>query len=107
MSKSYLRSKLKSTGTGYLCWFFGMHYAYLGKWGLLVLYWVTLGGIFIWVFIDMFRISGLVQDYNLEIFEAIENIEKKEKEEEHFRQMSILSAINTYRASNQQGKIDE
>jgi hypothetical protein len=55
----------------------------------------------------MFRISGLVQDYNLEIFEAIENIEKKEKEEEHFRQMSILSAINTYRASNQQGKIDE
>lgn len=61
------RRKEKSTGTAYLLWFFGFHYAYLGKWGLFVLFWITLAGLFIWWFIDLFRVYGMIKDYNKDI----------------------------------------
>jgi len=58
----------KNTGMGYLCWFiFGIHYGYLHKWGLQVVYWLTAGGFFIWAFIDLFRMSGLIKDYNKDL----------------------------------------
>lgn len=65
-AEEYTR-KCKSSSTGYLCWFFGLHYAYVGKWGLLILYWITLGGFFIWWIVDLFRISGLVKDHNKDL----------------------------------------
>lgn len=55
----------KSVGISYLLWFFmGWHYAYLNKWGWLILYILTLGGFFIWAVIDLFRIPTLVARYN-------------------------------------------
>lgn len=59
------RRKSKSAGSAYVCWLLlGWHYAYLHKWGLQVLYWATMGGFLVWFLIDLFRIPGLIRDYN-------------------------------------------
>jgi len=44
-----------------------MHYGYLRKWGLQVVFWLTGGGFLIWWFIDLFRLPGLVKNYNKDI----------------------------------------
>lgn len=93
MNKNYLLTKIKSTGTAYVCWFFfGAHYLYLGKWGLQFLYWFTLGGLGIWCVIDLFLIPSKVDKYNLLITQQIEDIEKKEKEESFNKTMAIISS---------------
>lgn len=62
------KRKAKSTGTAYVLWFFlGWHYMYQGKWGTQVLYWVTAAGLFIWAIVDLFRIPGLIRDYNKDV----------------------------------------
>lgn len=95
MNKHYLMSKMKSTGTAYLCWFFlGCHYAYLGKWGLQILYWLTLGGLGIWALVDLFLIPSKVAKHNLIISEQIADLEKKEKEESHARNIAIANAVS-------------
>ena len=95
MNKHYLISKMKSTGTAYLCWFFlGCHYAYLGKWGLQILYWITLGGFGVWVLIDLFHIPAKVSSHNLAISAQIDDIEKKEKDENHAKNMAMMAAAS-------------
>jgi len=42
----------------------GLHYAYLGKWWLCILFFFTLGGFGLWWFISVFRAMGLVREYN-------------------------------------------
>lgn len=60
--------KAKSTGVSYfVVVFFGLHYAYLGQWGMQFIYWITLGGLFVWALIDLFRILGLVESVNRDI----------------------------------------
>lgn len=62
------RRKKKSVGLAYLLWFvIGLHYIYLGKIGWQIFYWLTLGGFLIWCFIDLFRIPGMVNNYNKDI----------------------------------------
>lgn len=81
MDKYQLQAEVKSTGTAFLFWFLlGAHYAYLGKWGVQILFWLTLGGLGVWLFIDLFRISGLVKRYNANIFRQIAELEKREKQ---------------------------
>ncbi|WP_033960396.1 TM2 domain-containing protein [Psychroserpens jangbogonensis] len=93
MNKHYLLSKMKSSGTAYLCWFFlGCHYAYLEKWGLQFLYWFTLGGLGIWCIIDLFHIPTKVSNHNMIISSQIAEIEKNEKEEMHSRNMAMVAA---------------
>lgn len=93
MNKQYLQSKIKSTGTAYLLWFFlGAHYAYLGRWGLQILYWFTVGGVGLWALYDLFTMSGKVSNHNSEIFRQLGEIEKKEKAEEHARNMAMMAA---------------
>lgn len=60
------KRKEKSLGTAYLFLVIvlGMHYGYLGKWGLQAVFWLTGGGFLIWWFIDLFRLPGLVKNYN-------------------------------------------
>ena len=102
MNKHYLMSKFKSTGTAYLLWFFfGCHYAYLGMWGIQILYWiailagfVTLGITWIWVFVDLFLIPGKVANYNRNISLQIERLEKKEKEEDFMRNLILNQQQN-------------
>lgn len=71
MYKYYLISKLKAVETTYLCWIFGCHYAYLGKWGLQFLYWITLGGLGIWCILDLFSIPNKVRFHNSIIIKQI------------------------------------
>ena len=61
------KRKAKSVGLVYLCWFFSIQYAYLGQWGLLILYWLTCGGFFIWALIDLFRLAGAVKNHNKDV----------------------------------------
>ena len=95
MNKHYLQSQIKSTGTAYLFYFllFGTHYAYLGKWGLQILFWFTLGGLGFWSLIDLFTMSDKVDKHNLPIFKKIEEIKNKERESEQARQLAMISAI--------------
>ena len=92
-SKHYWQSKIKSSGVAFLFWFFlGSHFAYLGKWGLQILYWLTLGGLGIWGIIEAFLLSGRVEAYNAPIYQQIQEIEDKEKATEHTRNMAIMAA---------------
>lgn len=92
-NKYELQSNIKSSGTAYLFFLFlGAHYAYMGKWGLQLLYWFTLGGFFIWMFIDLFRIGGMVSSHNALIYRELEVIEQREKNDEQTRQMAMISA---------------
>lgn len=60
------RRKAKSVGVAYLFLLIilAMHYGYLGKWGLQIVFWLTCGGFFVWWIIDIFRLPSLVKDYN-------------------------------------------
>lgn len=63
----YLRRR-KSEVVAYILWLFlGWHYIYLRKWLTQILFWGTLGGLFVWWFIDFFRIPNLVKDYNRDV----------------------------------------
>lgn len=96
MNKHYLQSKVKSTGTAYILWLFlGAHYAYLGKWGIQFLYWFTLGGMGIWALIDLFTMSSKVEKYNSLIFQQIEEIDKKEREDERARNIAMVQAMKS------------
>ena len=61
--------KAKSISTAFLLFFLlaGTHYAYIGKWGTQVLFWLSAGGCGIWAIIDIFRISKIIQEYNKDI----------------------------------------
>ena len=94
MNKDYLQSQIKSSGTAYLLWFcFGLHYAYLGKWGVQFLYWIAFGGLGIWALLDLFTLSGRVGNHNALLFQQIENIDRKERDSENVRNLAMLTAF--------------
>ncbi len=93
MNKYELQSKIKSTGTAILFWLLlGAHFAYLGKWGLQIIFWITLGGLGIWYLIELFLISGRVAKYNAAIFQQIDQIERKEKADELIKNLEMIKA---------------
>lgn len=62
----YTRHK-KDTIGAYVCWFIiGCHYAYLGKWGVQVVFWLSWFLIigFIWWLVDLIRIPGMIKMHN-------------------------------------------
>mgnify|MGYP003629297596 FL=1 len=88
-SKTQLQSELKSTGTAYVMyWFLGCHYGYLGKWGIQLAYWFTLGGFGMWILIDLFRVGGIVRRYNNKIYAELEEID----EQKHRQTLEMLAA---------------
>lgn len=56
----------------YICSIIYCHYGFLGRWGMTALMWLVaivtigIGGVIWWV-IDLFRIPGLVRDYNRDL----------------------------------------
>lgn len=57
--------KIKEVSTAYiLLILLGAHYAYLGKWGVQILFWLTFGGLGIWWLIDLFTLRSKVKQYN-------------------------------------------
>ena len=62
------RRKAKSKTPSYFLWLFlGCHYAYLGNWRVQFLFWVTCGGIGAWWLADLFRIPGMVGQFNKDV----------------------------------------
>ena len=61
----------KRAGIAYLLSLVGCHYAYVRKWGILALFWLTAGGMSLWAFIDLFRIPGIVRDCNRDVAIAV------------------------------------
>jgi len=75
-----LRSKIKPTTAIFMTWFlFGSHYAYLGKWGTQILFWLTLGGLGIWAAYDLINMTEIITRHRESIFQKIEEIEMKNK----------------------------
>jgi len=66
----------KSIGLAYVFFLFlAAHYGYMGKWGMQLLFWFTLGGFWVWWIIDIFRMSGMIQNYNKDIaMDAMRNL---------------------------------
>jgi hypothetical protein len=82
MEKGFLESKIKSTSIAYLFWFIlGSHYAYLGKWRLQFVFWLTLGGFGIWAIIDFINMSNVVDIANARIYQVIDKRERDKGEE--------------------------
>lgn len=62
------RRRKKSIGVGYILWILlGLHFGYLHKWGLQILFWITLGGALIWWLISLFTIPSMVTNYNKDV----------------------------------------
>ena len=57
-----------------------------------MLFWITFGGLGIWALIDIFTMSGKVNKHNAEIFQQIEEIEKRERNDEQAKQMATIAA---------------
>ena len=58
------RAQAKSPAVAFMFLPLGWHYLYLRKRGLQILFWLTLGGLAAWWVLDIFRLRGLVRDYN-------------------------------------------
>jgi hypothetical protein len=54
--QSEFRRRRLDGSTAFFLWLIGFHYAYRGDWGLLVLYWITAWGFFLWWFVDLILI---------------------------------------------------
>lgn len=93
MNKYELQGRVKSTGTAFLFWFLlGAHFAYLGKWGLQIIFWLTLGGLGIWALVELFLISGRVQEYNASIYQQLDQLDKQEKSDDQARNLAMIEA---------------
>jgi hypothetical protein len=54
----------KGLGMTYLSLLVGSHYAYLGRWNVQFAYWFTGGGLLLWMLADVFRLPGMVNEFN-------------------------------------------
>ncbi|GAB4330715.1 MAG: hypothetical protein OHK0038_05210 [Flammeovirgaceae bacterium] len=54
----------KHISIAYLCHFFGISYAYQGKWGKQLLCWLTFYGFGIWWFVNLFRLPFSIEAHN-------------------------------------------
>lgn len=55
----------KSVLIAYFLWFvLFVHHGYLGKWPTQILFWITIGGLYVWWVIDAVRMQTLVNNYN-------------------------------------------
>lgn len=89
--KAELQASIKSSGTAWVLFLFlGAHYAYVGKWGLQILFWITFGGFGIWALISFFLIGGLVKSHNLAIYAQIEEIDQ-EREQRNLEKLAMIS----------------
>ena len=58
----------RSTATAYFLYLLvGAHYAYVGRRGIQIVFWVTLGGLLVWWVVDLFRIPAMIRRYNEEV----------------------------------------
>ncbi len=90
-TKPELQASIKSQGTAWVLFLFlGAHYAYVGKWGLQILFWITLGGLGVWTLASFFLVNGLVKSYNAKIYAQIEEIDL-EREQRNLEKLAAIS----------------
>ena len=69
MDKQFAYNERKANPT--LIWllflFLGWSYGSLGKMGIQILYYITLGGAGIWTLIRLFTLNGAIREYNMKI----------------------------------------
>ena len=63
----YNSRKKDSTTIWLLFLFLGWSYGSLGKIGLQILFYLTLGGLGIWTLVRLFTLNGAIKDYNRNI----------------------------------------
>ena len=96
MKKYRLESKLRTVGIAYVLFLLaGAHYAYVNKWGLQILFWVTFGGLGIWWLIDIFCIPNMIEKHNDPIIDELEYLEFRERERDDFRELKKMKAIRS------------
>ncbi len=61
------KRKARNPTTALILAILGLHYFYLNKFGMQALFWITLGGIWIWWIIDLFRIKSIIKDQNKDV----------------------------------------
>lgn len=66
-----LPAKKKKLWIATLCWFFGLHYFYLGNPARNLFYLMTAGGCFLWMLFDLYRLPALVDESNAKIAEEV------------------------------------
>ncbi len=62
--EEFKKKRKSPTLAWWLCWGAGLHYAYIGKWWLTLIFWFTLGGFWIWWVRDLFTTKKMVREYN-------------------------------------------
>ena len=66
-----LPAKKKKLWIATLCWFFGLHYFYLGNSARNLFYLMTVGGCFLWMLFDLYRLPAMVDESNAKIAEEV------------------------------------
>jgi hypothetical protein len=73
MDKQFVYNERKANPT--LIWilflFLGWSYGSLGKLGLQIVYYLTVGGLGIWALIRLFTLQGAIRKYNMEIAKEV------------------------------------
>lgn len=93
MNKLQLQNQLKSKSSAMLWhWFLAAPFGYMGRWGMQLLFWFTLGFFGIGWLIILFLIGGWVDKHNNAIYMQIEEIEKKEKNEQRAENLAMIAA---------------
>lgn len=59
--------KGKSPTVGLVLAILGLHYIYLNRWGMQILFWITGGGFLIWWVVDIVRVKTLLKDGNKDV----------------------------------------
>jgi len=66
-SREYSSSRKSKALAFFILLPFGLHYAYVGRWWLSIAFIFTLGGMFVWWFVDTFRVCKMIRKYNEEL----------------------------------------
>ena len=61
--------RAKTMWLAYVLWILTLQYAYVGKWGVNLIFWASFFLLigFVWWVIDIFRVYGMVKNYNRDI----------------------------------------
>ena len=63
----HLQERKRHLKKAVLYWMIGCHYFYLHKNWINVMYWLTLGGFFLWMLVDLYRLPMMVDEANEKI----------------------------------------
>lgn len=101
------RKSRKSVSIAYfLLLFTGWHYAYLNNWRNQIICLVTLWGLFVWWFIDWFRIPSMIRSHNEEVASNLLNEFGWIKSKESIKQVE-QNPFQQWKQKNPTGTVNE